>query len=443
MDNPQMKNYYYNLIAMLIMAFSSLSYSGDPLFAPDYPRVESPGPSNYKTRWTLANYTNIGGVHASSSAAYDSIGCTQYPTSPYCSSPFIIYSTGCSGTCPAGKTLVCSSSWIPGICNPGEEPCPNGGHLDNTATMCTEVPWGEGPDPVECTAGQTMTGCAPGETGGTVMSGGCIYAATNVSNQWAVNGVQSRCGEWTNTGFNVTPADASLQTASAPDLDNLKPLDASNPASPPGIEIPADQFQDPQNGNDVDPLIDANLPDPDPENPQIDVSKLAKESTMISGVNKLITASQNVVTAVNNGMRQLYNKSQEQLNALLAASTKLSTIDGSVKGVGTAVTGVGTAVTGLSGGISDVKDSVDKITEQPTNPDEEIEEQEKEMGLIQPVAIDSTASCPADLSFSVLGYPMAFSFGLVCDGANMLRPLILSIAWLSAGVIFIGGVRNG
>jgi uncharacterized protein YoxC len=164
---------------------------------------------------------------------------------------------------------------------------------------------------------------------------------------------------------------------------------------------------------------------------------------MISGVNKLITASQNVVTAVNNGMRQLYNKSQEQLNALLAASTKLSTIDGSVKGVGTAVTGVGTAVTGLSGGISDVKDSVDKITEQPTNPDEEIEEQEKEMGLIQPVAIDSTASCPADLSFSVLGYPMAFSFGLVCDGANMLRPLILSIAWLSAGVIFIGGVRNG
>ncbi len=418
-----MKKYYYNLTAMLIMAFSSLAYSADPLYAPDYADpggCVNPGPNPF-------------------------LGWNPMPSAYIGTSNDGLYCAWISSACGAPTV-----GWTAALCTgpiPNNPSCPYGGHTTAAQPQtCTEVPWNNPQNPTTCTSGQTVSMCAPGsgDSGSTlVIYNGCVYAPSNVSNQWAVEGVPSRCGEWSNTGFVVDAAQDSDKTeAQIPDAADITPVDTV-PAGPPGIVLPGDDFQDPQNGNDVDPLIDANLPDPDPANPQIDVSKLAKETTLIAGVNKLIAASQNVVTAVNNGMRQLYNKSQEQLNALLAASTKLSTIDGSVKGVGTAVTGVGTAVTGLSGGISDVKDSVDKITEQPTNPDEEIEEQEKEMGLIQPVSIDSTASCPADLSFSVLGYPMAFSFGLVCDGANMLRPLILSIAWLSAGVIFIGGVRNG
>lgn len=61
-------------------------------------------------------------------------------------------------------------------------------------------------------------------------------------------------------------------------------------------------------------------------------------------------------------------------------------------------------------------------------------------GLITPVAIGTSGSCPADVP---LPKGAVFSWAPVCTTANALRPIILALAWLSAGLILIGGFRNG
>lgn len=67
----------------------------------------------------------------------------------------------------------------------------------------------------------------------------------------------------------------------------------------------------------------------------------------------------------------------------------------------------------------------------------------RNISLIAPVSIGAAGACPAPLTASFLGQAVEFSFDPLCDYANALRPLVLSLAWLSAGIIFIGGVRNG
>lgn len=67
----------------------------------------------------------------------------------------------------------------------------------------------------------------------------------------------------------------------------------------------------------------------------------------------------------------------------------------------------------------------------------------RDIASITPVAVGGPGSCPAPLTGSFLGQPIEFSLDPLCTYANALRPLVLSLAWLSAGVIFIGGVRNG
>lgn len=75
--------------------------------------------------------------------------------------------------------------------------------------------------------------------------------------------------------------------------------------------------------------------------------------------------------------------------------------------------------------------------------DMELQTQQHSPISITPVSVGGAGSCPAPLTGSFLGKPIAFKFDYACTAANMLRPLILALAWLSAGIIFIGGVRNG
>lgn len=72
-----------------------------------------------------------------------------------------------------------------------------------------------------------------------------------------------------------------------------------------------------------------------------------------------------------------------------------------------------------------------------------LQSQERTIALIAPVAVGGAGSCPAPLTASVLGQNLEMSFDPLCQYANSLRPLVLALAWLSAGLIFIGGVRNG
>lgn len=53
----------------------------------------------------------------------------------------------------------------------------------------------------------------------------------------------------------------------------------------------------------------------------------------------------------------------------------------------------------------------------------------------------SDASCPAAQTVSFLGKPIAIEFTLFCQGFQWLRPVVLAMCGLLAGVIFIGGVR--
>jgi hypothetical protein len=62
------------------------------------------------------------------------------------------------------------------------------------------------------------------------------------------------------------------------------------------------------------------------------------------------------------------------------------------------------------------------------------------LDAITPVSGFSTGSCPADIP---LPRGMSFSWAPICTTANTLRPLIIALAWLSALLIVVGGMRKG
>ncbi|WP_040578340.1 MULTISPECIES: virulence factor TspB C-terminal domain-related protein [Methylomicrobium] len=61
---------------------------------------------------------------------------------------------------------------------------------------------------------------------------------------------------------------------------------------------------------------------------------------------------------------------------------------------------------------------------------------------ISPVSLGGGGSCPAPLTATYLGKPITFRFDLLCQFANMIRPLIIAVAWLSAGLIVLGAIKE-
>lgn len=78
--------------------------------------------------------------------------------------------------------------------------------------------------------------------------------------------------------------------------------------------------------------------------------------------------------------------------------------------------------------------------DQPTA--ENLNQETRNVSLISPVTVGNAGSCPAPLTASFMGQTVEFKFDPLCQFANTLRPLVLSLAWLGAGFIFVGGVRN-
>ena len=66
----------------------------------------------------------------------------------------------------------------------------------------------------------------------------------------------------------------------------------------------------------------------------------------------------------------------------------------------------------------------------------------RSIAAIAPVSVGGAGSCPAPLTATFMGQTVSFSYDMPCQFATSLKPLILAIAWLSAGLIFIGGVRQ-
>lgn len=59
---------------------------------------------------------------------------------------------------------------------------------------------------------------------------------------------------------------------------------------------------------------------------------------------------------------------------------------------------------------------------------------------ISPVSVPGDFTCPSPVS---LPKGLTFSWTPICSAAGMARPVVVAFAWLSAGLIVIGGVRGG
>jgi hypothetical protein len=81
--------------------------------------------------------------------------------------------------------------------------------------------------------------------------------------------------------------------------------------------------------------------------------------------------------------------------------------------------------------------NLDQVTPDP------LSTESRSISMISPESIGGAGACPADMSTAFLGHTVTFSFAPLCTYANALRPLVLALAWLSAGILFIGGVKNG
>ncbi len=89
------------------------------------------------------------------------------------------------------------------------------------------------------------------------------------------------------------------------------------------------------------------------------------------------------------------------------------------------------------------------------NPDVLACQKEIKLGELQPVPLTNedreleieaqtgqTAACPAPVSLSVGGRSIDISYDMVCEFADLVRPLFIGFAWLSAALTFMGVSRR-
>lgn len=68
---------------------------------------------------------------------------------------------------------------------------------------------------------------------------------------------------------------------------------------------------------------------------------------------------------------------------------------------------------------------------------------ENEITSISPISVGGAGSCPAPRTTTLHnGFVFTWNWTYFCNFAILIRPFILALAWLSAGLIFIGGVRQ-
>ncbi len=73
--------------------------------------------------------------------------------------------------------------------------------------------------------------------------------------------------------------------------------------------------------------------------------------------------------------------------------------------------------------------------------DETLGTENNELGQgLTPYSLPGSSSCPADIA---LPKGMSFEWAGICQWASALRPIILAMAWLTAGLIVLGAARNG
>jgi hypothetical protein len=73
--------------------------------------------------------------------------------------------------------------------------------------------------------------------------------------------------------------------------------------------------------------------------------------------------------------------------------------------------------------------------------DEQLQTQNVPFSLT-PVTVGDAGSCPATKTFTHAGSTYSFSYAPICNGATLIKPVVLAIAWLLAAYIVLGTLRE-
>ena len=68
--------------------------------------------------------------------------------------------------------------------------------------------------------------------------------------------------------------------------------------------------------------------------------------------------------------------------------------------------------------------------------DQQVETEQRNIGMLDYATVNGT--CPQPLTFSVAGYTHEISYQFICDGAVALRPLVIALGMLGAGLFMFG-----
>lgn len=75
-------------------------------------------------------------------------------------------------------------------------------------------------------------------------------------------------------------------------------------------------------------------------------------------------------------------------------------------------------------------------------PEDDFELPEEERDLEWQKEMSASGSCPAPIPLTIRGNTYMFSYEPACIGADYLRPIVIGIAWLSAGIFLFSTVRQ-
>lgn len=75
----------------------------------------------------------------------------------------------------------------------------------------------------------------------------------------------------------------------------------------------------------------------------------------------------------------------------------------------------------------------------PEDGNEQVGTKAAGLSVVTPVTMGVDMTCPADIA---LPHGAAFSWTPICDVAGMLRPVVLVVAWLAAGLLVVGGLKG-
>lgn len=172
---------------------------------------------------------------------------------------------------------------------------------------------------------------------------------------------------------------------------------------------------------------------PSSDNPVASTNNTTSTTTNSSGTNTTITST----TSTNYG------------NGSTTSTTSTTTGTGGTSTTNTTGTGTGTG-SGTSGNTQDIVVDLTEIcdghddqmicTSVGTSPSAmDVTQSTVGVSDISIAPMGSSGSCPAPIA---LPLGMEFSLQALCDFATSIRPLFLAIAWLTAGMIVVGGFRQ-